>query len=120
MEILMGKLKPHLFLEELSPMQYLLSVVMEIENDLTLDPPPDPIYGREFKDEDGNTVIETFLQMEFKGKPDLGTNMFRYFFLLDRTQINIKNDLRVHLEVAHHEDGQHHDGTSSAHYGDPK
>lgn len=122
----MQTLKPLIGLTRFSAGIYYIEVEVDVENGLIEQPSPGPVYGRPIPitppshpdDPDTYNGTETLIQIGFSGTVAPGIRRYKYAFPLDRNKIKQSGDIRVRVTCAH--PGHHHDGTSTAHYGDPK
>lgn len=81
-----------------------------------------PKPGQSPSDPDVDTLVgtETLVTIPYVGVAPAGTprRTDTYYVQLDKAQIRAHHDKRVRVYVGH--TNHNHDGTSSAHYGDPK
>ncbi len=128
----MDKLRPHVYLERIpNTNDFTLSVIIHVPSDLELDPtkpfPIEPKYGQTIKGGRYEGLKETVIEIPFRDRmppkdeksAPTPTPIVCMGFQLKDAEIVKGDDKRVRVVAKHIHSDHNHDGTSSAHYGDP-
>jgi hypothetical protein len=115
----MKYLKPHIYLERIPRSEdFILCVLIYIDDNLKFSGTVGPVYDRTIAMGTSTGQKETVIEMFFLDAPGtINPDPMEVQFRLNKT--DYKNDIRVRVDARHIHPKHHHDGTSSAHYGDP-
>ncbi|MFZ6012531.1 MAG: hypothetical protein ACOYXT_19465 [Bacteroidota bacterium] len=118
----MNFLKPHLYLEKIHGSDdYNLSVLMYVDDNLKLKDIVGPTYDQIIKHGPNKGKKETVIELLFERS--IGTtnpDPVDFNFIIDGKKTGDGKDIKIRVDTKHVPPHHNHDGTSSAHYGDPK
>lgn len=115
-------LRPHLYLDPIpATAEFELTVLLNVDDNLKLASMPKITYNCKIGTGPYKGKKETLIQLFFKNKVGLiHPKPMEFNFRLDSSGMD-KDEIRVRVLAKHLDDTfQDHDGSSSAHYGDPK
>jgi hypothetical protein len=117
----MNYLKPHTYLEKIhGTRDYNLSVLIYVDDNLKLKDIVGPEYNQTVNHGPYPTGSkETVIELQFeRSVGTINPDPMEFNFALKGNLMG--PDLKVRVDAKHVPPFHHHDGTSSAHYGDPK